>query len=54
MKPNGAQLEDLKKLVESQLIKPVLDKTFLFSESIDALLYQKSGRAKGKIIIKIK
>ena len=54
MKPSGSQLEDIKKLVESQQIKPVIDKTFLFSESIDALLYQKSGRAKGKIIIKIK
>jgi len=54
MKSNGTQLNEIKKLIEDKLIKPVIDKEFSFSESIDALLYQKSGRAKGKIIIKIK
>jgi NADPH:quinone reductase-like Zn-dependent oxidoreductase len=54
MSPNGQQLQEIKKLVEDQSIKPIIDKTFTFSESIDALLYQKLGRAKGKIIIKIK
>jgi len=54
MHPNGPQLGEIKELVESQLIKPVIDKTYPFSESIDALLYQKSGRAKGKIVIMMK
>ena len=54
MNSNGTQLNEIKKLVEDKLIKPVIDKEFSFSRSIDALLYQKSGRAKGKIIIKIK
>ena len=54
MNSNGTQLNEIKKLVEDKLIKPVIDKEFSFSESIDALHYQKSGRAKGKIIIKIK
>lgn len=54
MQPNGEQLTDVKKLVEANLIKPVIDKVFPFSKSIEALLYQKSGRAKGKVIIKVK
>lgn len=54
MSPNGQQLQDIRKLAEDQAITPIIDKTFPFSESIAALLYQKSGRAKGKIIIKIK
>ncbi|MCS5663986.1 MAG: NADP-dependent oxidoreductase [Flavobacteriales bacterium] len=54
MEPSGSQLTNIKTLVESQLIKPVLDKEFSFSKSIEALLYQKSGRAKGKVIIKVK
>ena len=54
MKPDGKQLNEIKNLVEDNLIKPVIDKEYPFSESIDALLHQKTGRAKGKIIIKIK
>ena len=54
MEPNGQQLDDLKNLVEDGKIKAVIDKVFTFSDSIKALLYQKSGRAKGKIIINLK
>lgn len=54
MKANGEQLKDIKTLVETNLIKPVIDKTFDFSDAIDALVYQQSGRAKGKVIIKMK
>ncbi|WBX75660.1 NADP-dependent oxidoreductase [Tenacibaculum ovolyticum] len=54
MQPDRKQLIEIKKLVEASLIKPVIDKTFPFSESIDALVYQKSGRVKGKVTIKIK
>lgn len=54
MDPNKEQLIEIKHLVESDKIKPVIDKTFPLSESVAALLHQKSGRAKGKIIIKVK
>lgn len=54
MKANGEQLKDIKTLVEANLIKPVIDKTFDFSDAIDALVYQQSGRAKGKVVIKMK
>ncbi|MET6990798.1 NADP-dependent oxidoreductase [Sediminicola arcticus] len=54
MQPNGKQLADITKLAEAKLIRPVIDKKFLFSESIEALQYQKSGRVKGKITIKMK
>ncbi len=54
MQPNGPQLDEIKELVTSGLIRPVVDRTFLFREAIDALLYQKSGRAKGKIVLKMK
>ena len=54
MHPNGTQLKEIKELVEKQSILHVIDKVYPFSEAIEALLYQKSGRAKGKIVIKIK
>lgn len=54
MIPNSEQLNSIKKLAEDGTVKPVIDKTFPFSEVINALLYQKSGHVKGKIIIKMK
>lgn len=54
MKPDASQLIEITSLIENELIKPVIDKEFPFSEGVDALVYQKSGRAKGKIVIKMK
>lgn len=54
MQPNGKQLMDLKELIEAKKIKAVIDRAFSFEESIDALFYQKTGRVKGKVIIKVK
>ena len=54
MHPNGAHLNEIKSLVEDEKIKPVIDKVYPFSESIEAFTHLASGRAKGKIVIKIK
>ena len=54
MTPNGNQLNDIKSLVEAEKVKPIIDETFPFSQTIDALVYQKSGRVKGKIVVKMK
>ncbi len=53
MHPNGAHLEEIKSLIEDEKIKPIIDKVYPFSESIDAFVHLASGRAKGKIVIKI-
>jgi len=53
MHPNGAHLSQIKSLVEDEKIKPVIDKVYPFSESIEAFSHLASGRAKGKIVIKI-
>ena len=54
MKADGAQLGKITTLIESGIIKPVLDKIFPFEETNEALSYVESGRAKGKVVIKIK
>lgn len=54
MTPNFTDLSKLKQLAEDGVVKPIIDKTYPFREAIIALLYQKSGHAKGKIIIEIK
>ena len=53
MHPNGSHLTEIKTLVEDEKIKPVIDKVYPFSESIDAFTHLASGRAKGKIVVKI-
>ena len=53
MSSSGAQLKKIAKLYESGLIKPVIDKTYDFKSSIKALEYLSTGRAKGKVIVKI-
>ena len=54
MSPNGEHLKKIAKLYESGKLKPILDKTYKFSESIQALDYLSKGHAKGKVVVKIR
>jgi len=54
MKANGKQLAEITTLIEAGIIRPVMDKIFPFDQTNDALSYVESGRAKGKVVIKIK
>ncbi|OQR57499.1 NADP-dependent oxidoreductase [Bacillus sp. CDB3] len=54
MKPSGDQLRIIANYIESGKIKPVIDRVFPFEDAQKAMEYSESGRAKGKIIVKIK
>jgi NADPH:quinone reductase-like Zn-dependent oxidoreductase len=54
MRGEGNQLYKITQLVESGIIKPVIDKVFPFEATNEALAYVESGRAKGKVVVKIK
>ena len=54
MQANGKQLSEIGKLVEAGVIRPVVDKVFMFEQMNEAMSYVSSGRAKGKVIVKIK
>lgn len=54
MKPNGKQLSELTALIEAGIIRPVVDKVFPFAATNDAMSYVETGRAKGKVVIKVK
>lgn len=54
MKANGKQLAEITKLIESGIIKPVIDKVFPLEDTNKALEYVESGRAKGKVVVKLK
>ena len=53
MHPNGTHLNDIKSMIEDDKIKPIVDKVYSFSEAIEAFEQLATGRAKGKIVIKI-
>jgi len=54
MKASGSQLRQITPLIESGAIRPVVDKVFPFESTNDALAYVESGRAKGKVVIKVR
>lgn len=53
MKANGQQLTEIAKLVEAGVIQPVVGKVYPFEQLNEALTYVASGRAKGKVIVKV-
>ncbi|EEA04386.1 Alcohol dehydrogenase zinc-binding domain protein [Burkholderia sp. H160] len=54
MRADGDQLAQIAKLVDSAAIKPVIDRIFPFESTREALAYVETGRAKGKVVIKIR
>lgn len=54
MKSSGFLLNYLKELIEENHIRPIVDKVYNFKDTQQAMNYLESGRAKGKIVIKIK
>ncbi|MFZ1497443.1 MAG: NADP-dependent oxidoreductase [Saprospiraceae bacterium] len=54
MQANGKQLSEIGKLIEANSIRPVVDKIFQFAELNEAMSYVSSGRAKGKVVLKVK
>lgn len=53
MQPNGQHLSKVAQLVETGKITPVVDAIYGFSQVKEALEYVNTGRAKGKVILKI-
>jgi alcohol dehydrogenase len=54
MNPNGKQLSEITALIEAGIIRPVEDKVFPFEQTNEAMLYVETGRAKGKVVIKVR
>jgi NADPH:quinone reductase-like Zn-dependent oxidoreductase len=53
MRAHGQQLSEITSLIESGVIRPVVDKVFPFEKTGDALAYVETGRAKGKVVITV-
>jgi alcohol dehydrogenase len=52
--PSGDQLREITGLVDAGAIKPVIDREFAFEELPAALAYLEKGRARGKVVLKVK
>jgi alcohol dehydrogenase len=53
MRADGAQLTEITRLVERGAIEPLVDRVFPLAQVGDALAYSESGRATGKVVIKV-
>jgi NADPH:quinone reductase-like Zn-dependent oxidoreductase len=54
MKANGSQLREITRLVEAGAVRPVIDRVFPFESTNEALAYVDAGRAKGKVVVKVR
>ena len=54
MKANGEQLSKIASLIESGILRPVMDRVFPFEATNDALAYIETGRSKGKVVVKVR
>jgi len=54
MRANGKQLGEITTLIENGAIRPIIDRVFPFDKLNNVLDYINSGRAKGKVVAKLR
>lgn len=54
MRASGEQLDDIGRLIDAGIIRPVVDRIFPFESTNEALVYVEKGHAKGKVVVKVK
>lgn len=54
MRANGDQLREIAALIDAGAIHAVVDRVFPFESTKEAMAYVEKGRAKGKVVVKLK
>lgn len=54
MKANGSQLREITRLFDAGVMHPVMDRIFPFEATNEAMAYVDTGRAKGKVVVKVR
>jgi NADPH:quinone reductase-like Zn-dependent oxidoreductase len=54
MRASGDQLREIGRLIDSGTIRPVVDRVLPFEATNEALAYVERGRAKGKVVVKVR
>lgn len=53
MRPDGDQLAQIARLVQAGAVRPLVDRVYPLAQIHEALAYSESGRATGKVVIRI-
>ena len=51
--PDGEQLAEIARIIDAGSIRPVIDRVYAFDQAKEALAYLDTGRAKGKVVVKM-
>jgi alcohol dehydrogenase len=54
MRASGDQLREIGSLLDSGIIRPVVDRVFPFESTKEAMAYVDTGRARGKVVVKLR
>ena len=54
MKASGDQLREIGRLIDGGKIRPVVDRVYPFASIADALAHVETGRAKGKVVVRVR
>ena len=54
VRPDGEQLTKIAELLQNETIRPVIDQAFPFDQAKEALAYLDKGRAKGKVVVRMR
>jgi alcohol dehydrogenase len=54
MRASGDQLREISSLIDLGIIRPCVDRVFPFEATKEALAYVETGRAKGKVVVKVR
>jgi NADPH:quinone reductase-like Zn-dependent oxidoreductase len=54
MRADGEQLRQITSLIETGVVRPVMDRVFPFEATNEALAYIETGRSKGKVVVRLR
>jgi NADPH:quinone reductase-like Zn-dependent oxidoreductase len=54
MRAHGDQLAEITSLIDSGIIRAVVDRVFPFESTKEAMAYVEAGRARGKVVVKVR
>ena len=54
MRADGEQLRKIAALIDADAIRPIVERIFPFESTNDALAYVEKGRARGKVVVKLR